>query len=147
MSTSAVTRYLTAEDYDAIVALWQAAGLSTRPNGRDSRAAFEAQMARDVQTVVGLEAEGRLVGVAVATHDGRKGWINRLAVHPDCRRRGYARQLIAASERVLKEKHGVAVVGVLIEDWNEASLALFRQAGYVLHDDIHYLSKRDRADV
>ena len=37
------------------------------------------------------EAGGELVGVVLGTHDGRKGWINRLAVAPAYQRRGHRR--------------------------------------------------------
>ncbi len=137
---------LGAEDYDAIRALWEEAGLHIRPFGRDSRAQFAAQMARGCQTVLGVRADGRLVGVVVATHDGRKGWINRLAVHPNYRRRGLARHLIAQAEAALRAQ-GMRIVAALVEDWNEASLTLFQAAGYVLHRDIFYLTKRESDDV
>ena len=148
-------RALGIDDYDAVMGLWQRSGLSSlRPDGRDSRAAFAQQLRTDsdahsglgCQTVLGIENEGQLVGVVVATHDGRKGWINRLAVDPGHRRRGYARQLIAAAENALIVR-GISVIAALIENENEASLALFQESGYQLHRDIYYLSKRESAEV
>ena len=65
------------DDHDAIMALWRGSGLtSLRPKGRDSREDFSRQMEFGVQTILGLEREGDLIGVVVASHDGRKGWIN-----------------------------------------------------------------------
>jgi ribosomal protein S18 acetylase RimI-like enzyme len=137
---------LTADDYDGVRALWEAAGLSIRPAGRDSAEAFARQFAGGTQTVIGARAGDRRVGVVLATHDGRKGWINRLAVHPDFRRRGIGQALVAEAERVLRAQ-GMHIIGVLIEDWNTASLALFERAGYARHPDIVYLTKRDSPDV
>jgi ribosomal protein S18 acetylase RimI-like enzyme len=141
-------RRLELDDYDELVALWQRAGLhSLRPEGRDSRAALAKQLASGVQTVLGLEIDGQLVAAVVATHDSRKGWINRLVVDPERRRRGYAQRLIEEAEQVLREQ-GMHVIAALIEGDNSASLALFRQAGYVEVDkNMHYLSKRDSGDV
>lgn len=142
---------LSADDYEAVRALWEAAGLSVRPDGRDSAAQFIAQMA-GTQIVLGLReaidaaANGMLVGVVVATHDGRKGWINRLAVHPDYRRRGLGQRLIEAAEQALHEE-GLQIVAALVETENAPSLALFERAGYQLHRDIYYLTKRDSYDV
>jgi ribosomal protein S18 acetylase RimI-like enzyme len=139
-------RRLRADDYPRIVALWQAAGLPFRPQGRDSHRAFEAQLAGGTQIVLGVEVAGELVGVVVATHDGRKGWLNRLAVHPDHRRRGIARQLIAASEAALREQ-GIHIIAALVEGDNPASLAVLKAAGYHEHEDIRYLSKRESAET
>ena len=148
MGDSSRIRELQLDDYDALLELWCASGLhSLRPCGRDSRAALARQLASGVQTILGLEVDSQLIGAVVATHDSRKGWINRLTVHPAHRRRGYASQLIAAAERKLHEQ-GITVIAVLIEGGTDASLALFLRAGYVEGDPgMHYLSKRDSPDA
>ena len=137
-------RTLTIDDYDELLALWQRAGLhSLKPRGRDSRRALARQLATGVQTILGLEADGRLIGAVVATHDSRKGWINRLVVDPHCRRRGYGARLVAAAEDVLLEQ-AIPVIAALVESDNRASLALFQEVGYVdAGCGIHYLSKRE----
>ncbi len=141
-------RRLGLDDYDELLALWQRAGLhSLKPQGRDSRAGLTRQLASGVQTILGLEMDGQLVGAVVVTHDSRKGWINRLAVDPDYRRQGHGARLIAAAEEVLAEQD-MHVIAALVESDNPASLALFRKAGYVEIDPgIHYLTKRDRDDA
>jgi len=138
--------HLDATHHAEIIDLWQRAGLHVRPAGRDSIEAFAAQMATGVQTVIGLRDGQRLVAVVLSTHDSRKGWINRLAVDPDYRRRGLAMQLVRRCEDHFRSL-GIDIWAALIEDWNEASLALFRQAGFALADDITYASRRSRADV
>ena len=129
-----------------IIDLWQRAGLHIRPEGRDSAEAFAGQMATGVQTPIGLRVEEKLVAVALATHDSRKGWINRLAVDPDFRRQGLGLQLIRLCEEHFRTL-GIDIWAALIEDWNEASLALFRKAGYHIHDNITYASRRARSDA
>jgi ribosomal protein S18 acetylase RimI-like enzyme len=141
-------RELGLDDLDRLLALWQRAGLhSLKLQGRDSRDALARQLGSGVQTILGMESDGKLVGAVIATHDGRKGWINRLAVDPDYRRRGYAGTLIEAAERVLREQ-GLRVIAALVESDNRASLALFRRLGYVdAGGDVHYLSKRESSDA
>ena len=141
-------RRLGLDDYDELLALWQRAGLhSLKPQGRDSRAGLTRQLASTVQTILRLEVNGQLVGAVVATHDSRKGWINRLVVNPDHRRRGYAARLIAAAEETLREQD-IHVIAALVESDNPASLALFQKVGYVESDPgIHYLTKRDSEDA
>ncbi len=136
-----------AGDHARLIALWKAAGLETKPQGRDSLDAFEHQLALGTQRVIGVENEtGELVGAVISTHDGRKGWINRLAVHPDYRRQGMALVLIRAAEAALREQ-GITIVAALIEPGNDASVALFEKAGYLDWPGMHYVSKRDSDKV
>jgi RimJ/RimL family protein N-acetyltransferase len=141
-----VPRRLTIDDHPAILALWQRAGLhSIRPEGRDSRSEFEKQFAGG-QIAIGLEEDGRLIGVVLATNDTRKGWINRLAIDPDYRRKGYGEELVRAAEDALHEA-GMHLMAAFIEEGNDASLALFEKLGYAPHQHLYYVSKRDSADV
>jgi ribosomal protein S18 acetylase RimI-like enzyme len=140
-------RRLGLEDYPRWMSLWQRAGLhSVRPLGRDSREAMAGQLAGGAHTMLGLERDGELLAVVLATHDGRKGWINRLTVLPEHRRRGYATRLVREAEDVLRAQ-GMQVISALIEPGNEASLAFFRRTGYVESEGMHYLSKRDRGEA
>lgn len=133
-------------DYDRMVVLWKRAGLSFRPRGRDSKKMMEKQMRAFPEFFIGAFVGGRLVGVMIASYDGRmKGWMNRLAVDPEHRRRGIAQQLVNAAEKTL-EKHGATILCALIEVPNKESLNLFQKMGYKAHRDIIYVSKRKSED-
>jgi GNAT superfamily N-acetyltransferase len=134
--TSAVET-LTPAEYEEILALWMRAGLPARPEGRDAPEAFAKQHAGGLQRAVGIRADGRLVAVAILTHDGRKGWINRLAVDPERRRVGYARALIEEAERWFNDVVGVEVSSALIHTHNDASRALFAELGYETVDVVY----------
>jgi ribosomal protein S18 acetylase RimI-like enzyme len=135
-------RRLTAKDYEAMASLWRRAKLPFRPQGRDSRESIVRQMNLNPDFFIGAFGQDRLIGVAVLSCDMRKGWINRLAVAPECRRKGVARALIAESERTLRTR-GVNVFCALIDANNKPSKELFKKCGYVEHNDIVYFSKRD----
>jgi len=139
-------RRLTINNYAEMVALWTKAKLLFKPQGRDAREAIETQMKVNPEFFLGAIEDNRLIGTVIISCDLRKGWINRLAVDPDHRRRGIAKVLIAESEKVLK-RHGIRIFCVLIEDYNTVSQKLFKECGYVEGRDIIYFSKRDSDEV
>jgi ribosomal protein S18 acetylase RimI-like enzyme len=139
-------RKLTINDYEEIIKLWSRAGLSYRPEGRDSKESISAEMKANPEFFLGAFCDNHLVGVVIISCDIRKGWINRLAVDPDYRNRGIAKALIAESEKILR-KQGIRIFCALIEDYNAASKELFKECGYAEHCDITYFSKRDSDEV
>lgn len=134
-------RALAANDYEDLLALWTVAGLPYKPHGRDSRTAFERQLSLPQVGFLGLFDGPRMAGAVLVTHDGRKGWINRVAVHPDYRRRGLALRLIKESEAWLAAR-GIGIFACLIEGYNDASRATFRAAGYELFEGVTYFTRR-----
>ncbi len=136
------TRRLSREDIDDICLLFRDAELDHRPEGRDSPDELARQMEDDHIVFIGGFDGSNMVAMVLASWEGRKGWINRLAVHPDCRRQGLGVRMIALAEGALKAM-GARIICCLIEDLNEPSLALFQKEGYKLSRDIYYLSKRE----
>ncbi|WP_433797599.1 GNAT family N-acetyltransferase [Actinoplanes sp. CA-252034] len=65
-----------------------------------SRAELEAKLVRDPELFLVAEAgeQIEIAGVVLGTYDGRRGWIFRLGVHPDHRRRRVASRLVAELE-------------------------------------------------
>ena len=62
---------LGASDYDRILEVWIAAGLTIKPDGRDAREAFERQMVGAQQIVLGCEADaGDLIAVVLPVSSG-----------------------------------------------------------------------------
>ena len=136
------------EDYDRIMALWDAGGLPLKPQGRDSRENIARQMnLQNIRFLVAREGQGaRIIGTVLATHDGRKGWINRLAVDVASRRKGIGARLVREAERWL-ESEGLDILACLIEDDNAVSMAVFERLGYRKHPEIIYFAKRKHPGV
>jgi ribosomal protein S18 acetylase RimI-like enzyme len=139
-------RDMTIDDYEAVTRVWTEAALPFRPRGRDRREKMQAEMARGTALFLVAEAGGEVVGVVLGTHDGRRGWINRLAVLPAYQRQGIARRLVREIE-ARTDALGIGIVAALVESDNEASLAFFRQIEYAHSPEVEYVSKRRSADT
>jgi ribosomal protein S18 acetylase RimI-like enzyme len=134
------------EYYESIIVLWEKAKLPYKPKGRDSKEELKKQMQRDPDLFLGAFENNELIGSVFATDDGRKGWINRLAVHPDHSGKGIGKILCQKAESQL-QKRGRKIICTLVEDWNQDSLKFFNNIGYKKHDDIFYLSKRENENI
>ena len=144
--SQAVIRDFRADDYDAMLVLWESAGLPCKREGRDARAEIERQAKEPTAVYLVAEADGKVVGAVLGTHDGRKGWVNRLAVSPRHRRRGLAGELLAEVERRFAAL-GIGIFACLVEDWNADSKVFFEKSGYKAFDGITYFTKRIKPDV
>jgi ribosomal protein S18 acetylase RimI-like enzyme len=144
MSTNLVIRKFHIDDYDAVIKLWNEAKLPYRPNGRDSRDRIEKELKGGNSIFLIAEIVGRPVGCVLGTHDGRKGWINRLVVKPEFRRQNIARKLVAEVETKLA-RLGIEVTACLIEEWNTDSMKAFEQLGYE-RGEVAYFSKRKTSE-
>jgi ribosomal protein S18 acetylase RimI-like enzyme len=134
------------EDYNALLSLWDQAQLAYKPKGRDRRDRVEREIEHPNAIFLTAKMGKTLVGSVLGTHDGRKGWINRLAVSPAFRKQGIASRLIAEVEKRLS-KLGIEIVACLIENYNNESMKVFKRAGFKRHSDIIYFSKRKNSMI
>jgi len=139
-------RRLTIDDYESMLHVWGVAGLPIKPRGRESRPMLELELSRDYCAAFGAFDAERMVGVVIANYDGRRGWINRLAVDPDYRGLGLASALMFRCEEFLKQFGEVVICG-LVEDPNYPSMQLFENNGYTCEQSITYWTKRPRPDL
>lgn len=139
-------RRLTIDDYEDMLRVWSVAGLPIKSNGRDSRTMLAAEISRDHCAAFGLFVGSQMVGVVIANCDGRRGWVNRLAVDPDYRGIGLATDLMEKCEEFFGQ-FGETVLCALIDELNYPSMALFEKAGYVCENEIKYWTKRPRRDL
>jgi N-acetylglutamate synthase len=95
MSNGVTTREFVMADYDAAIALWNGVEGVEICEG-DSREEIAEYLVRNPGLSHVAEADGRIVGVALCGHDGRRGWIYHLAVAPSHRGRKVGQQLLDA---------------------------------------------------
>jgi N-acetylglutamate synthase len=129
----------TMEHYPAAFTLWEETpGIGV--SSADEPEAIAFYLLRNAgSSFVALCAEC-LVGTILCGHDGRRGYIHHLAVHPDYRRQGIATQLIKSALTEL-ESIGITKCHLFIFGENETGIAFWQQNGWSLREDIHIMSK------
>ena len=120
------------EEAEALLALWEAAG--TSPSVTDTITDIQSAI-ESAASVLVAEADRRIVGSLIATFDGWRGNMYRIAVHPDYRRRGIGRALVREGERYLAER-GVKRITALVEEKYPAAVAFWASVGYKIEPGI-----------
>jgi uncharacterized protein len=130
-----VIRSATVRDAASLAELWRTAGLRFRPE----LVASELASVLGQELVLVYEEAGQITGTVFGTHDGRRGWVHRLATRPDRRGRGIASALVAELERRLLAL-GCPKVNLLIEPDNAAVAGFYTGLGY-RRDDLLFMEK------
>ena len=133
-------------DYHEIIKLWEEAKLSFKPNGRDSKESIEKELQKGYCIFLVAVDENEIVGSVLGTNDGRKGWVNRLAVNTEYRKKGLASQLLEELEKRFNDL-GIGIIACLIEDDNTDSVKVFSKFGYSEFEGMHYLTKRKHPEI
>ena len=120
------------EEAEALLALWQAAG--TSPSITDTLTDIQSVI-ESAASVLVAEADRRIVGSLIATFDGWRGNMYRIAVHPDYRRRGIGRALVTEGERRLATL-GVKRITSLVEEKYPWATAFWAAVGYEIEPGI-----------
>jgi ribosomal protein S18 acetylase RimI-like enzyme len=125
-------------DEDALVALWEACGL-TRP-WNDPRKDIVRKLGEQPELfLVGTIAE-KIVASAMAGFDGHRGWVYYVAVAPAHQHGNLGRQLMEELERLLRER-GCPKINLLVRSSNAGAVGFYRTLGYAVDDAIS-LGKR-----
>jgi len=127
------------DDYPLVLKLWKDAGLIIRPG--DDSGGIRIKMQRDPDLFLVAQDDREIVGCVMGAWDGRRGWINHLAVRRSHQRRGVGTALVAEVEKRLIEK-GAKKVNAQVYHWNTKSLEFFKAAGYEVHSDLIMIGKQ-----
>jgi len=139
---NAAIRALSPIDIRSLYKLWESAGLAFKPNGRDREDRLSRHLSSAAPGGWGCFVDGKLAAAAIVSNDGRKGWIERLATHPNHRHTGLAKALVMAARQNLMER-GALVIGALIENGNVASRRLFEACEFIPDLNYEYFSYRN----
>lgn len=133
-------RVMTINDYDSVYNLWintPGMGLNTTD---DSRIGIEKYIRRNPETSFVAECNGNVIGVIMAGHDGRRGYIHHTAVLPDYRNRGIAKKLVCCAMSAL-EHEGIQKVALVAFERNDSGNGFWEHIGFIRRDDLVYRNK------
>ncbi|MCP4422614.1 MAG: GNAT family N-acetyltransferase [Chloroflexi bacterium] len=131
---------MTMRCYEAVIALWQACdgvGLSDA----DSPENIARYLERNPGMSFVAEVNGRLAGAVLSGHDGRRGYIHHLAVHPDFRRQGIGRTLIERCLAALRTA-GIQKCHLFVFGENENAVKFWRDTGWTERAELAIFSQQ-----
>lgn len=133
-------REMTLEDYDAIYALWtETPGMGLRSLD-DSREGIERFLRRNPGLSYIAEENGRMLGVILCGHDGRRGYIYHTMVRPEARGRGIGRALVERAEAALR-REGIHKAALVVFAVNDLGNDFWEAIGYTQRDDLTYRNR------
>jgi ribosomal protein S18 acetylase RimI-like enzyme len=122
------TREFVIEDYDAALDLWQRVeGLDIAEG--DSKEEIAQYLLRNAGLSRVAIDGSTLVGVALCSHDGRRGYIYHLAVDPAYQGRGLAKRLVGECLAGLR-RAGLKRANILVAKDNPRGIEFWRRTGW-----------------
>ena len=130
-------RIMTIDDYDAVYALWaEMPGVGLRES-EDSREGIAYYLRRNPETCFVAVSESVVVGAVLCGNDGRRGYINHLAVRAGMRGQGIGKALIGACLAVLR-REGIRRCGLMVFRDNDTGNAFWDAIGSRRREEILY---------
>jgi ribosomal protein S18 acetylase RimI-like enzyme len=128
-------------DYDEVMVLWASSeGLTLRE--ADSRDAVERYLSRNPGLSFVARDEGQVVGAVLAGTDGRRGYLQHLAVAPSHRGQGTGRALAERAVGRLRAL-GIAKCHLMVRQENAGARAFWEHLGWSERGDITLMSLTD----
>lgn len=131
---------MTIDDYEGVYDLWintPGMGLNTTDDSREGIAKY---LKRNPTTCFVAESDGKIIGVIMAGHDGRRGFINHTAVLSDYRKQGIAKRLVDSAMDAL-DKEGIKKVALVVFKHNEIGNGFWDNIGFTDREDLVYRNK------
>ena len=133
-------RKMLPDDYENIYDLW----INTPGMGLndidDSREGIEKYLRRNPETCFVGEKDGKIIGVILSGHDGRRGYIHHSAVSVTERNNRIGSCLVQHAMTALKSE-GINKVALIVFARNENGNNFWEKQGFSTRDDLNYRNK------
>jgi len=131
---------MTIDDYDNVYNLWLSTPGVGLNNLDDSRDGIEKYLKRNPNTSFVTRENGKLTGVILSGHDGRRGFIYHTAVDVSHRNKGIGKKLVEAALNAL-QKEGINKVAFVVFKQNETGNAFWEKLGFDERTDLVYRNR------
>jgi ribosomal protein S18 acetylase RimI-like enzyme len=126
-------------DSGDVITVWEACQMTVPWNDPHKDIARKMQVNPEL-FLVAVGEDGRIAGTVMGGYEGHRGWINYLAVLPNCQNQGIGRALMDAVEAKLAAM-GCAKINLQVRSSNRAVIQFYGHLGYHI-DDVISLGKR-----
>ncbi len=130
-------RTFSMDDYDQVILLWHETGLRVGPS--DSREGILRKLERDADLFLVAQKGERIIGAVIGCYDGRRGWVNHLAVESDYQGQRIGAALMQELERRLRAC-GCIKMNLLVAQANSRVLGFYHRLGFE-SDDVIFMQK------
>ena len=126
-------------DFQNVISLWKSCkgiGLSSA----DSKDRMEAYLRRNPGMSFIAKYQKEIVGAVLCGHDGRRGYLHHLAVHPTHRNQGIGRTLVQRCVTALR-RGGIQKCHLFIFCNNIEGIQFWEKIGWSVRHDLEVVSK------
>lgn len=134
------TRIMTINDYEQVYSLWWNTPNMGLNNLDDSKDGIEKYLVRNPNTCFVAEKGGKIIGVILSGHDGRRGYIHHTAVAESEQRSGIGTTLLSAAIEALRHE-GINKVALVVFGENEKGNTFWERQGFIIRNDLIYRNK------
>lgn len=131
---------MTIDDYDDVYCLWVNTPGMGLNNLDDSKQGIIKYLKRNPNTCFVARENGKLIGVILSGHDGRRAFIYHMAVDISHRKKGVGRKLVEFVLNALQEE-GIHKVAFVVFKKNEIGNEFWEKLGFDERTDLVYRNK------
>lgn len=130
-------RLMQIADYPQVFALWNNTPGMGLQKGDDSRPQIAKFLEKNPTTCFVAEDQGVIAGTVLGGNDGRRGYMYHMAVAPEYRRQGIAKQMV---DRVLDglRELGIGKCALVAYIENDLGNRFWESIGFHQRHDIYY---------
>lgn len=131
-------REMEISDYPVVIKLWsETESMSLRE--ADSRENIAAYLNRNPGLSFVAVDENVIIGAVLVGTDGRRGYLQHLAVSAGRRGQGIGQQLISAAVGALSQQ-GIAKTHLFVANENSAAQAFYQKLGWFAREEVRMFS-------